>query len=50
MSIHRKIYSMFKEEMDEKKDNKLYTLSIIVKTEDKWKDKIPNTPDCVFKL
>ena len=50
VSIHRKIYSMFNDEMGEKKDNKLHALSIITKSEDEWKDKTLNTPDCVFKF
>ena len=50
VSIHRKIYSMFNDEMGEKKDNKLHALSIVTKTEDEFKDKIPDSPNCVFKL
>lgn len=48
VEIHRKIYSMFKDEMGEKKDNKLHALSIHTKTEDDWTP-INETPDCAFK-
>ncbi len=48
VDIHRNIYTMFKDEMDEKKDNKLHALSIHTKTEDQW-EPVPESPDCAFK-
>jgi BolA protein len=49
VNIHREIYDLLKDEMGEKRDNKLHALSINAKTPEEWKKINLETPDCVFK-
>jgi stress-induced morphogen len=49
VNIHREIYILLKDEMGEKRDNKLHALSINAKTPKDWNNSVTETPDCVFK-